>query len=115
MAGMVGQLYSINILQKKKDFSYRANQQIQKYTEPVVISNLWWVCQELHSDFYNKSFFRARSFKRLDKLQQLLRDSGYNKAIFVTQMPDFPEGTRVGQVDDEGLNFFTLNFFSITY
>lgn len=113
LASFAAQVYSIRLLHKKKSFSFRLNQEIQKRPEKIIVTNLWWVPQALFSEFYNKLVFRIRSPEQYEQLRKKLCDSGYKKYLFVTQTSDERAASAVAKVNDEGLNFFSLKFFVV--
>ena len=108
LVSLTAQVYSLNILHKKKAFSYRFNQEIRKRPEETVVTNLWWVPQELCRDFYDKTIFYVRTPEQYRNLTSQLSSKGYKKFIFVApQSPNKTEPNSTG-VTDGGLNFFNL-------
>ena len=113
LISFAAQTFSIHILHKKKDFSYRLNHAIQKRPEQIVVSDLWWVPQELFSEFYDKSMFYVRSQKHANQLLEKILKNGHTKLIFITQTSSEPPESPVVTVNDNSLNFFSLEFFTV--
>jgi hypothetical protein len=106
---LAAQVHSINILNKKKIFSRRLNQQVQKYTGDIVVTNQWWVAQELFSQFYEKSIFRITSHREYQNLSRLLATKGYDRFLFLTpQFDPRRSGHVIGELTDQGLGFWYL-------
>ncbi|MFC1551015.1 hypothetical protein ACFL6P_00480 [Candidatus Latescibacterota bacterium] len=105
------QVYSINLLKTKKDFSGRLNTEIQRQPEKIVITNVWWVPQALFTEFHTKAMFYVSSPKQYDELVRTLAENGYTSHIFASQRPINETAPEVARIDDGGLNFFSLSFY----
>ena len=104
------QVYSLNLLRKKKAFCYHLNREIQKRTEEVIVTNVWWVPQELCLEFYNKSIFFVRSWDQYYQLTSRLSRQGYKKLLLVGRVSEKRLHSGVIKVSDGGLNLFDLAF-----
>ncbi len=105
------QAYSIYVLNKKKIFSYRLNQEIQKYSEEIIITNVEWVPQALYSVFYTKSIFYAGTENDYRQLVRDISSKDYRRFLFVTHAYKKNQNIATTEITDEGLNFFNLHFF----
>ena len=115
LASFAAQLYSVNILHKKKDFTYRLNREIQKRPESAIITDVWWVPLELYSVFYEKPIFRIRSQEQIEQLLKKLQEAGYKESLFATRTSHMRGAPAVVEVDDGDLNFFSLKFIPLEY
>ena len=107
------QIYSIDLLATKKDFSVRANRALAGRSETAIVSNAWWVPQELYSALREKPVFYARNTLELTRLRWRLRSAGFERFLLVMRTADRPEYVEAQVVDDGGLNFFSLAFVEV--
>jgi hypothetical protein len=107
------QVYSIQLLQKRKEFSYRLSREIQRRPEPVVVTPVWWAPQDLFAAFYDKAIFHVRTEDQVDRLLARLRRAKHDHFLFVVPRGTESRGTLVARVDDEGLDFFALDFLRV--
>ena len=107
---LVAQIASIRMLDLKKEHTLALNAELERHTEPVVVTNVWWAPQALSSEFFERPVFLVRSRRQLELLKSRLRHAGYDTFLFVTRSPDRPAGASV--ITDEGLGFFSLAFTS---
>jgi hypothetical protein len=113
LISFAAQLYSMHLLHKKKNFSYRLSQEIQKRPEQIVMCPVWWAPQELFSAFYNKKIFHPKSREHLEQLVMKLRSRGHDEFLLVSKVPKAKRKPAVATVDDEGLGYYSLTFFVI--
>ncbi len=107
------QAYSILLLDRKQDFTYRLNQTVAARPEPAILTDVWWAPLELYSQFYEKPIFLVRPRKQINDLFSRLRRAGIHACLFVT-VPDRKTSLPpVATVDDGGLNFFSLKLLRI--
>jgi len=107
------QVYSIQLLQKRKEFSYRLSREIRQRPEQVVVTPVWWAPQDLFAAFYDKAIFLVRSEEQADRLLARLRRAKQERFLFVVPRGTESTGTLVARVDDGGLNFFALDFLRV--
>lgn len=111
---LAAQVYSIDILERKKRFNHEINQQAARHPGCPVVTDVWWVGQELHTQFYERMMFRVTSFDEYARLLRQLSASGHDRVLFVT--PDahvLSHKPAVAEVTDNGLNFWYLRFFEL--
>jgi len=113
LVSLAAQVYSIEVLRKKEDFSVRLNAELAKRPEAIVVTNIWWAPSEMCLEFSNKAIFLAKTQQDFDRLVQTLGPKGYDQFLFVTQTPDAQAAAAEVTVDDRGLGFFTLRFFPV--
>jgi hypothetical protein len=114
VASLAAQILSLNILHRKMDFSLRLNQEVAKRPEQVIITDRWWLGQELYSQFYRRLIFLATSTDQYRDLTQRLLEHGYTKVLFAAPpVPgERPEPGTI-QVTDRGLGYWNLRFFPV--
>ncbi len=114
LVSLAAQVYSISILDRKMDFSYRLNQEIAKAPEEVIVTDQWWLGQELYTQFNRKLIFRIQSQQQLDQLVSVLRDHNYTRFLYVSPpMPGEKVGPEVRDITDGGLNYWNLRLFPV--
>ena len=82
-------------------------------SETAIVSNAWWVPQELYSALREKPVFYARNTLELTRLRWRLRSAGFERFLLVMRTADRPEYVEAQVVDDGGLNFFSLAFVEV--
>jgi hypothetical protein len=96
------------------DFSDRLNQAIAKAPEEVIVTDQWWLGQELYTQFGRKLVFRIESQQDLDRLSSLLAARGYARLLYVSPpMAGERVGPEVREISDGGLNYWNLRFFPV--
>jgi hypothetical protein len=110
---LAAQAYSISLLHRKQDFTYRLNQAVAARPEPAILTDVWWAPLELYSQFYEKPIFLVRPRKKIDDLFSRLRRAGIHACLFVTTPDRQTSLPMVTTVDDGGLNFFSLKLLRI--
>ncbi len=105
------QANAVRLLHLKKQFSHRVNREMAVRPEEVIIANYWWIPQEIYSQYHTKLLFYAENSSEFNRLTTLLREKGYGRFLFATIRPDEQSQNAVVNVDDTGLNLFSLKFF----
>jgi hypothetical protein len=113
LVGAGAQVYSIQLLQKRKEFSYRLSREIQRRPEQVVITPVWWAPQDLFAAFYDKAIFHVPTEDQADRLLARLRRAKHDRFLFVAARGTESRGTLVARVEDEGLGYFALDFLRL--
>ena len=111
---LVTQIYSIDLLATKKDFSVRANRALAERSETALVADAWWVPQELHSALREKPVFLVRNNLDLVRLRNRLRSTGFERFLLLTRDTERPPHVEAQVIDDGGLNFFSLAFVEMT-
>jgi hypothetical protein len=111
---LVAQATSIHLLHQKKSVSWRLNETLSRFDEPIVVAGVWWAPQALFSQFFTKSMFLIDSSAQLDQLLDTLAARGHKRLVWITQTPPgmAPEGATV--VEDRQLRFFSLTFLPVS-
>jgi hypothetical protein len=107
------QACSIHLLYHKKEYSHRLNLQIRNLPQKIVITDNWWIPQDLYSRFYDKSIFYTPDQQQLKRLLIKLRLNGHKKALFASQDSGASTEPLVAEVDDTNLKFFSIKFYSL--
>lgn len=108
------QVWSIQVLDRKMDFSSRLNQEIAHRPEEIIVTDQWWLGQELHSQFLRKPIFLVRSKRDYDDLAGRLTALGDSEILFVA--PTVPGATPepgTVQVADNGLGYWNLDLVPV--
>jgi len=107
------QAYSISLLDRKQDFTYRLNQTVAARPEPAILTDVWWAPLELYSQFYEKPIFLVRSQEQINDLLSRFRRAGIDACLFATEPVRQTSIPPVTTVDDGGLNLFSLKLLRI--
>ncbi len=110
------QIYSIDLLFRKKHFSEQLNEIILAQPEKVVITDTWFLAQEIVPAYLDKWVFLARDQKSLESLIGLLRKNSQPGFIYLTKsgnksLVSFQERSKI--LEDNGLNFYSVQMISI--
>lgn len=108
LVSLAAQVYSISLLSRKKAFSYRLNREVQKSEEGIIVTNLWWVPQELHSVFFDWPIFLVRSSEQYQRLKNRLVGLGHDRFLWITPPSESIPRSSATEVDDGGLNFYDV-------
>jgi len=110
VASLALQAWSIQVLNRKMDFSDRLNREVAGRPEQVIVTDQWWVGQELYREFLRKPIYLTRSSRDYDDLAGRLVARGHSRILFIA--PTIP-GARLEpgavQVGDNGLGFWNLD------
>jgi hypothetical protein len=108
------QVWSVQVLERKMDFSERFNREVASRPEEIVVTDQWWVGQELHSQFLRKPIFLVTSKRGYDDLAGRLEASGPSEILFIapTVPGARPEAGTV-QIADNGLGYWNLDLVPI--
>lgn len=113
LVSFAAQLYSIDVLRRKKEFSRRLNETLLRRTENVVITDVPWVAQECFDIFYDRDVFVTLTSGDLLELLHQLELRGTTEVLFLSQTEqDLPAPQAI--VDAPGLDYFTLYLFNLT-
>lgn len=107
------QVFSCTLLARKTDFNRRLTEAVAGHQEQAVVTGVWWVPQTLSRIFYQKSIFYAATQSQLQELGKLLQSNGITYVLFIYQAGTQPPQEHVEQVDDNGLNFFSIDMVSL--
>lgn len=105
------QIYSIALLQERKQFSHRLSQSIEHLPEKLVLTDLWWLPQDLFAVFQDKAIFYAKSSDEVEKLLRRLRALPDERLLFVTRRGGAGHGALIDRIDDGSLNFFAVDVY----
>lgn len=106
VASLGAQVYSINLLYRAQLYSCRLNRVVGQAPEEVVVTNSWFVPQDLHLVFNRKKIFIVRDDADWRSLRSRLEAAGVRQILFLENYALFPFGpVRPGtqMVDDYGL------------
>lgn len=101
------QVWSLALLREKKQFTQRANERIEALQAPVVVTDVWWVPQELPKQFA-RSIFLVRSDQERDALDARLRATGHPQVLYVTRPGRPVTGRPLATIPDGNLRFYSL-------
>ena len=102
------QLFSVQLLERKKTFSARLNEFVRERPEQIVVTDERWAPHELFDVFYNKAVFYAATASRMDELMKKLRHAGFGEFLFLTQRGRLPRSSQRFTLEDEGLNWYHM-------
>ncbi|MBN1268966.1 MAG: hypothetical protein JXB04_05220 [Kiritimatiellae bacterium] len=106
LAGVAGQVLSMNLLCRKASFSAALNREAAGRPERVVVTDLWWLPQELYGVFYDRMIFYAEGREQIEGVQARLEQSGVREYLLATQDPSATAEPGSVLVHDNGLNYF---------
>jgi hypothetical protein len=114
-ASLAAQVLSITILERRMDFSSRLNREVARRPEAVIVTNQWWVGQELHSQFCTKPIFLVGSQEGFDDLAARLAARGKSDMLFVgpALLGRGPEAGAV-RVSDNGLKLWSVDLVPLS-
>jgi hypothetical protein len=100
-ASLALQVWSVDVLQRKMDYSTRLNQEVARRPEQAIVGGVWWVGQELYGEFYDKMIFFVApgrdAGRHYGDLLRMLAEKGYSNALLV-----LPAGGMAGERPAEG-------------
>jgi len=103
------QIYSLDLLRGRLEFSLRINDAVGRAASDPVVSDLWWVPQELSTVILERPVFLVRSPRMLPVLLERLCNAGYRRYLMVTDAAGgrqrLPGSTRV---EDTRFGFFAV-------
>jgi hypothetical protein len=108
LVSLAAQVYSLSLLGRKKAFSYRLNQEVQKSEQGIIATNLWWVPQELYSVFFDRPIFLVRSSEQYHQLKNRLVSVGQDRLLWITPPSENIPRSSATEVSDGGLNFYEV-------
>lgn len=101
------QLQGIDLLARKKDFGRRLAEAVRERPEEIVVTDVWWLGQQLASEFYRRKIFLVQSDAQLNRLRARLSSVGERRFLFVTTSIRRVVEPGATVVDDAGLGFFS--------
>ena len=114
LVSLGAQIYSIDMLERKKRFNHEINLQAAGRPGRPIITDSWWVGQELHTQFYERMVFRVRSADEYQRLMGDLAAAGHDIVLFVTPSASIlTDRAPIAEVADYGLNFWYLRFLEV--
>jgi hypothetical protein len=114
LLSLMAQIYSVRLLDRRKDFSARVNRELAGRPEAVVVANTWWIPHELFSGFDGKQMFLVHKPEQLRTLKRELHQAGYDDFVLVTRASDPrpPGDDPAVELHDNNLDFFSLAFIN---
>ncbi len=106
------QLFSVELLRRKKEFSHRLNDFVAASPEQVVLTSERWAGHELHRVFYDKPVFYVEYSHAMDALRKKLRQAGYESFLFLTRRQGVVGPEPPVEIGDGGLNWYGMRAFS---
>ena len=114
VAASVGaQLFSVELLGRKKEFSHRLNDFVAASPEQVVLTSERWAGHELHRVFFDKPVFYVEYPHAMDALRKKLRQAGYESFLFLTRRQGVAARQPGVEIGDGGLNWYGMRAFSV--
>ncbi len=110
VVSVAAQVKSVDILSRKKAFSERLSQTAASLTQPIVVTNVWWLGHEMYQVFFDKSIFYIQTQEQLESLEAALAARGHHEFIYATRPHRGPKRPGELRVDDGGWNFYSLDF-----
>ena len=107
------QLFSVELLRRKKEFSHRLNDFVAASPEQVVLTSERWAGHELHRVFFDKPVFYVEYPHAMDALRQKLRQAGYDSFLFLTRRQRVAARQPGVEIGDGGLNWYGMKAFSV--
>lgn len=77
------QIFSLKLLFARNSFSSEFNRAVSRYPQQVLITNLWFIPQELAFNFFQKKIFLLGDENDLQAIAEDLKAAGYREALMV--------------------------------
>ena len=106
------QLFSVELLRRKKEFSHRLNDFVAARPEQAVVTSERWAGHELHRVFYDKPVFHIANPRAMDALRRKLKQAGYDRYLYLTRRQRVVGPRPAGEIGDGGLNWYGMRAFS---
>ena len=106
------QLFSIQLLRQKKDFSHRLNDFVATNEGDVVLTSERWAGHELYAVFFDKPVFYVEHPRAMESLLRKLDKAGYDKFLFLSQQPGMGDSKMIGEINDGMLNWYGMKIYS---
>ncbi|MCA9728794.1 MAG: hypothetical protein KC729_13975 [Candidatus Eisenbacteria bacterium] len=84
VASLLGQAYSVWLLDRKQTVTKQLNEMVAARPERAILTDLWWVPLEIYSVFPERPIFRVRSQDQINELLAILKQAGYEACLLVT-------------------------------
>ena len=107
------QLFSVELLRRKKEFSHRLNDFVAASPEQVVLTSERWAGHELHRVFFDKPVFYVEYPHAMDALRKKLKQAGYDSFLFLTRRQRVAARQPGVEIGDGGLNWYGMRAFSV--
>jgi hypothetical protein len=101
-------VYSLHLLNEKREFSLRLNRAVQARPEEVIVTNTFWVSQELFTVFFDRPIFIVSSQDEYRELTGILGNAGYRRHLFIVQDAAGRTQPDAEVVKDDALNAYTV-------
>lgn len=108
LVSLVAQGVSIDLLERKLDWSSRLQRLLDARTEAAIATDVWWAPQEMFSRFPTTPMFYVRSQRDLPRLFARL-PPGVDRILFVSRSGP----ADALRVDDRGLGYFSLALWTL--
>jgi hypothetical protein len=107
------QVFSVDLLRRKQDFSHRLNEYFAARPEEYVITNTWTLPQSVHQSYRGKQFFLVDKYdwRTAKPVLARLKAAGVKRVLLaegVFRRPPVPAGTPHEVIDDRGLMIHTV-------
>ena len=113
LASVAFQVQGIRLLAEKKEFARRFNVEVAGRPEEVVVTNVFWVPQELCRVFPDKPIFYIESMKEQLVLLRRLRQAGHERFLFVTKDRRLARSQPGSIFADGDLDYFSVALLSL--
>lgn len=109
VVSFAAQVYALGLLRDRMGLSMRLESAVRENPGEVVLTDLWWVPQELPNVVFERPVFYLRSPRALPGLLERLCRSGYRRTLFITR----PGGGGVSaphrRLEDPRFDFFAVD------
>jgi hypothetical protein len=114
LVSLGAQVLSVAILDRKRTFTHEMNRRLEARSERIVVTDEWWLGQELYRVFQERMIFLVQTEEAYLELLSLVSAHGYRRILLVTSNPDiWPTATGVETVSDMGMGLGALRLIPI--
>ena len=107
---LAAQIFSLGLLHGRLEFSRRVNDAVSQDPAAAIVSDLWWVPQELYTATLERPVFLVGSPRMLPVLLERLCSGGYRDYLMVTSRRAGGQGRpAAARVEDTRFGFFTVD------
>jgi len=111
VVSVAAQVLSVSLLVRKQAFSAEANRAIRGLPSRVLVTDVWWVPQELFSVFHDRMVFYVREPGQLADVRPRLQAMGVTNFLFVTHAMQKPLPDEVMRLPCRLDPFYSLSIF----